>query len=94
MDFQENLLKTLLQIEDSINEAATFYSTDKKLNCLIIYDRGAMDPIACEYQLFFFLLIVSINKEMFETDLPREDWDILKHKNPSWNEVFKIILNS
>jgi hypothetical protein len=49
MDFQENLLKTLLQIEDSVNEAATFYSTDKKLKCLIIYDRGAMDPIACEY---------------------------------------------
>ena len=45
--FQENLLKTLLQIEDSINEAAKFYHNEKNQNCIIIYDRGAMDPVAC-----------------------------------------------
>lgn len=44
--FQENLLKTLLQIEDSINEAAKFYHNEKNQNCIIIYDRGAMDPVA------------------------------------------------
>lgn len=46
IDFQENLLKTLLQIEDTINDAARFYHREKKQNCIIIYDRGAMDPVA------------------------------------------------
>lgn len=45
-NFQENLLKTLLQIEDTINETARYYHTVKDLNCIVIYDRGAMDPIA------------------------------------------------
>jgi len=44
--FQENLLKTLLQIEDTINETVRYYMDVKKLNCLVIYDRGAMDPVA------------------------------------------------
>jgi hypothetical protein len=57
MDFQENLLKTLLQIEDSINDAAKFYSSEKKLKCLIIYDRGAMDPIACKFLVNILYLI-------------------------------------
>ncbi|RNA27737.1 TRPL translocation defect 14 isoform X3 [Brachionus plicatilis] len=46
IDFQENLLKTLLQIEDSINQAAKHYYTEKDQNVIIIYDRGAMDPVA------------------------------------------------
>ncbi|CAF1150428.1 unnamed protein product, partial [Brachionus calyciflorus] len=46
IDFQENLLKTLLQIEDSINKAARFYHQEKNQNVIIIYDRGAMDPVA------------------------------------------------
>lgn len=50
MKFQENLLKTLLQIEDSINEAAKYYHDEKNQNCIIIYDRGAMDPVACKFQ--------------------------------------------
>lgn len=46
MLFQENLLKTMLQIEDTINETAKHYVSEKNQNCLIIYDRGAMDPVA------------------------------------------------
>lgn len=46
MNFQENLLKTLLQIENSINETAKYYMNEKRQNCMIIYDRGAMDPVA------------------------------------------------
>jgi len=46
-DFQENLLKTLLQVEDTINKSATFYNEELQKNCLIIYDRGAMDPVSC-----------------------------------------------
>lgn len=47
--FQENLLKTLLQIEDTINEAVKYYHNEKNQNCIIIYDRGAMDPVACNF---------------------------------------------
>ncbi len=49
--FQENLLKTLLQIEDTINETAKYYVNEKHQNVLVIYDRGAMDPVACKCTL-------------------------------------------
>jgi hypothetical protein len=43
--FQENLLKTMLQIEN------TFFALGESCsrNCLIICDRGAMDASACTY---------------------------------------------
>jgi len=44
--FQENLLKTMLQIEDTINEIAKQYVSVRNQKCLVIYDRGAMDPVA------------------------------------------------
>lgn len=44
--FQENLLKTMLQIEN------TFFQLGESLsrNCLIICDRGAMDASACKFR--------------------------------------------
>ena len=66
INFQENLLKTLLQIEDSINDVAKHHFNDKNQSCLIIYDRGAMDPVAY---------------------LNSSEWEILKTRNPNWNEV-------
>lgn len=66
INFQENLLKTLVQIEDSINDVAKHHFNDKNQSCMIIYDRGAMDPIAY---------------------LAAEEWEILKMRNPHWNEV-------
>lgn len=42
--FQENLLKTMLQIENTFFELGESCSRD----CLIICDRGAMDASACE----------------------------------------------
>jgi len=44
--FQENLLKTLLQIEDTVNETAKYFVEKKNVNVMIIYDRGAMDPVS------------------------------------------------
>ena len=66
MIFQENLLKTMLQIEDTINETAKHYLNAKNQNCLVIYDRGAMDPVAY---------------------MSPDDWEELKARNPTWNEV-------
>jgi len=42
LDFQENLLKTMFQLEDTYFSLA---STQKR-NCLVICDRGAMDASA------------------------------------------------
>lgn len=49
--FQENLLKTMIQMEN------TFFALAERFNrdCIIICDRGAMDASACESN--FFLII-------------------------------------
>ena len=48
-DFQENLLKTMMQIENTYFDLAS--SCDS--NCLVICDRGTMDGSACELPLLF-----------------------------------------
>lgn len=45
--FQENLLKTMVQIENTYFDLA---NTCKK-NCLVICDRGVMDASACKYRM-------------------------------------------
>ena len=42
--FQANIVKTILQIEQTFFDLA---EGDKK-NCLVVCDRGAMDPSACK----------------------------------------------
>ncbi len=44
-----------MQIEDTINETVKFYHNEKNKNCIIIYDRGAMDPVACNILLIFLI---------------------------------------
>lgn len=48
--FQRNILKTILQLETTFFELA---EQDKK-NVLIVCDRGAMDPSACNFKLLWF----------------------------------------
>lgn len=45
LQFQENLLKTMVAIED------TYFSLAEtcKRNCLVICDRGTMDAAACKF---------------------------------------------
>lgn len=43
-DFQHNILKTILQLENTFFEMAE----KDEGNVMIICDRGAMDPSACE----------------------------------------------
>ena len=47
--FQVNLLKTMLQTEDTF---FTLAETCKK-KCLIICDRGAMDATACQFRILY-----------------------------------------
>lgn len=44
--FNESILKTMLQVEQTFTELARL--GDQK--CLIVYDRGTMDPSACEWR--------------------------------------------
>jgi hypothetical protein len=44
----------MIQIEDTINEAAKYYHNEKNQNCIIIYDRGCMDPVACIYYKYIY----------------------------------------
>lgn len=44
--FQENLLRTMIQIENTYFELGKSCSK----NCLIICDRGVMDASACKYK--------------------------------------------
>ena len=57
---EENLLKTLIQIEDTINEAAKHY-IQREQNVLIIYDRGAMDPVSCQSLIKYFQKLIYFN---------------------------------
>jgi len=43
--FQENLLKTMLHIEETFHDLAVSVSSAR--DCLVICDRGAMDATAC-----------------------------------------------
>lgn len=43
--FQRNMLKTILQLETTFFELA---EDEEKRNVLVVCDRGAMDPSACE----------------------------------------------
>ena len=43
----ESILKTMMRIEESFTELARLGDQKK---CLVVCDRGAMDPSACEYR--------------------------------------------
>lgn len=89
--FQENLLRTMIQIEN------TYFELGKSCakNCLIICDRGVMDASACKsINLSYFrryLLHISIEIDLihifwFHSDISKEKWERLMAAN-NWNPV-------
>ncbi|XP_071050312.1 TRPL translocation defect protein 14 isoform X2 [Onthophagus taurus] len=73
--FQENLLKTMLQIED------TFFELGKSCrgNCLIICDRGAMDASAF------------IPKEQWEKMLADNEWNNIELRDNRYNQIVHMV---
>jgi len=69
--FQENLLKTMLQIEDTFFDLAE--TTDR--NCLVICDRGAMDASAF------------ISRDKWERILARNGLDEVEIRDNRYNQV-------
>ncbi|XP_074029359.1 TRPL translocation defect 14 [Leptinotarsa decemlineata] len=73
--FQENLLKTMLQIEE------TFFQLGKtcKRNCLIICDRGAMDASAF------------IAKDKWENIMKENSWNNVELRDNRYNQIIHMV---
>nr|CAH7741324.1 unnamed protein product [Callosobruchus chinensis] len=73
--FQENLLKTMLQIED------TFFELGRtcKRDCLIICDRGAMDASAF------------VTKERWETIMRENCWNSVELRDNRYNQIIHMV---
>lgn len=73
--FQENLLKTMLQIED------TFFELGRtcKRNCLIICDRGAMDASAY------------IAKDKWEHIMNENFWNSVELRDNRYNQIIHMV---
>ncbi|XP_018562713.1 TRPL translocation defect protein 14 isoform X2 [Anoplophora glabripennis] len=73
--FQENLLKTMIQIED------TFFELGRtcRRNCLIICDRGAMDASAF------------IAKEKWESIMKDNSWNNVELRDNRYNQIIHMV---
>ncbi|XP_013140388.1 PREDICTED: uncharacterized protein LOC106104792 isoform X1 [Papilio polytes] len=73
--FQENLLKTMIQIEN------TFFELGRtcQRNCLIICDRGAMDASAF------------ISKEKWEEMLNANNWNSVELRDNRYNQIVHMV---
>uniref|UniRef100_A0A0V0G872 NadR/Ttd14 AAA domain-containing protein n=1 Tax=Triatoma dimidiata TaxID=72491 RepID=A0A0V0G872_TRIDM len=73
--FQENLLRTMLQIENTFFELADSCSR----NCLIICDRGAMDASAF------------ISKEQWEKMMSSNGWNSVELRDNRYNQIIHMV---
>jgi hypothetical protein len=73
--FQENLLKTMIQIENSFFDLAN--STER--NCLVICDRGAMDASAF------------ISRDQWENILARNGLDEVEVRDNRYSQVIHMV---
>ncbi|CAA9997719.1 unnamed protein product [Nesidiocoris tenuis] len=73
--FQENLLKTMLQIENTFFELAESCSRD----CLIICDRGAMDASAF------------IAKEKWDKLMSANNWNNVELRDNRYNQIVHMV---
>lgn len=73
--FQENLLKTMIQIENSFFDLAN--STER--NCLVICDRGAMDASAF------------ISRDQWESILGRNGLDEVEIRDNRYSQVIHMV---
>ncbi|XP_058805372.1 TRPL translocation defect protein 14 isoform X2 [Phymastichus coffea] len=73
--FQENLLKTMLQIENCFFQLGESLSR----NCLIICDRGAMDASAF------------ISKEKWELMMALNNWNNVELRDNRYNQIIHMV---
>ena len=75
--FQENLLKTIIQIEDTYFDLAS----ESNRNCLVICDRGTMDASAY------------ISSEQWNNILSKNGFDEVELRDNRYNQVNILLLN-
>jgi hypothetical protein len=73
--FQENLLKTMVQIENTFFELAETCTR----NCLIICDRGAMDASAF------------IAKDKWEYLMSKNNWNEIDLRDTRYNHIIHMV---
>ncbi|KAL3191609.1 hypothetical protein MRX96_059706 [Rhipicephalus microplus] len=73
--FQENLLKTMMSMEDTYFELAR--TSDK--NCLIICDRGTMDASAF------------VSKEIWEKIVKAHNWHTVDLRDNRYNQIVHLV---
>ncbi|CAB4034118.1 Hypothetical predicted protein, partial [Paramuricea clavata] len=73
--FQENLLKTIIQLENTFFDLAEACNQ----NCLVICDRGVMDASAF------------LTKEQWQTLLKKNDWNNVKLRDERYNQVIHLV---
>jgi hypothetical protein len=76
-EFQENLLKTMIQIENSFFDLAK--ASCEERNCLVICDRGAMDASAF------------ISREQWEHILHRNGLDEVDIRDNRYNQILVFV---
>ena len=74
--FQANLLKTMMQIENSFFDLA---SSSLSQNCLVICDRGTMDASAF------------VSRDQWDNILSLNDLDEVDIRDNRYNQVFRLI---
>ncbi|CAN7985888.1 unnamed protein product [Ixodes hexagonus] len=73
--FQENLLKTMISMEETYFDLAT---TSKK-NCLIICDRGTMDASAF------------VSKEIWDRIIKAHGWNTVDLRDNRYNQIIHLV---
>jgi hypothetical protein len=73
--FQENLLRTMVQMENTFFELGDSCTR----NCLIICDRGAMDASAF------------IDKEKWETLMRNNGWNAVELRDNRYNQIIHMV---
>lgn len=84
--FQENLLKTMIQIENSFFELGR----SCQRNCLIICDRGAMDASACKCShiiITYFFRPCDVWGNPCHKCVHFYMWYLISHKYLRWNQA-------
>ena len=96
--FQENIVKTILQIEQTFFDLAS----REKINCLIVCDRGTMDPSACMLFVCVFLCISSFlslslsplsvcSDEEWQKMLQLNDWNSIMLRDERYDQIIHLV---
>lgn len=98
--FQQNLLRTMIQIENTYFELGK--SSAK--NCLIICDRGVMDASACKchisesrwhqmkwHFLFAYILFSDISKEKWDEMMATNHWNTVELRDNRYNQIVHMV---